>query len=171
MAPLVKRKENWKETAGNFTWQVPQFFNIAQAACDRHAQDASKPALIHETESGTVETWTFRMLQQAANRLANALEGLGLKPGDCVGIILPQCPETGIAHMGLYKMGAVALPLANLFGPEALKYRLSDSGAKVVITDAENRQKIEEIRDDVPELKLLIQISEPVENGVGALRR
>ena len=63
MAPLVKRKENWKETAGNFTWQVPQFFNIAQAACDRHAQDASKPALIHETESGTVVTWTFRMLQ------------------------------------------------------------------------------------------------------------
>ena len=165
MAPLVKRKENWKETAGNFTWQVPQFFNIAQAACDRHAQDASKPALIHETESGTVETWTFRMLQQAANRLANALEGLGLKPGDCVGIVLPQCPETGIAHMGLYKMGAVALPLANLFGPEALKYRLSDSGAKAVITDSENRQKIEEIRGDLPELKHIIQISEPVEKG------
>ena len=70
------------------------------------------------------------------------MEDLGTCEGDRVGIVLPQSPETGIAHIAIYKIGAVALPLANLFGPEALKYRLQDSGAKAVITDRDNREKI-----------------------------
>ena len=101
----------------------------------------------HESESGNVETWTFRRIQQSANKLANALENLGLHPGERVGIVLPQCPQTGIAHMALYKMGALALPLANPFGPEALKYRLSDSGTSALIADSENREKISESRN------------------------
>ena len=165
MSGLITRKENWDETARHFHWQIPFHFNIADAVCDRHAKDPSKLAMIHEWESGKVETWTFRRIQQSANKLANALENLGLQPGERVGIVLPQCPQTGIAHMALYKMGAIALPLANVFGPEALKYRLFDSGARALIIDSENRGKISEIKEQLPELKYLIQVDDPVEDG------
>ncbi|MDP6728691.1 MAG: AMP-binding protein [SAR324 cluster bacterium] len=165
MTALVERKANWEATRSNFQWVIPEHFNIAHAVCDRHAKDPDKIAMIHETESGKVETWTFRQIQQSANRLANALEGLGIQPGERVGIVLPQCPETGIAHMAIYKTGAVALPLANLFGPEALKYRLQDSGAKVVITDLENREKLHEIMDELEELEYLILLDDKVEKG------
>ena len=122
MTALVERKNNWEATESNFQWEIPYVFNIAEAVYDRHAEDPAKVALIHENESGTVESWTFRQIQQYANRLANAMEALGICEGDRVGIVLPQSPETGIAHIAIYKIGAVALPLANLFGPEALKY-------------------------------------------------
>ncbi len=162
MTRMLKKTGNWEEIIASFRWRVPEHFNIAEAICDRHAGDPRKIALLHETEDGTVESWTFRRLQQSANRLANALRGLGIQPGDRVGIILPQRPETGIAHIALYKLGAVALPLANLFGPEALKYRLSDSGACAVITDAENLGKIREILPDLPDLKLRILVDGPL---------
>ena len=78
------------------------------------------------------------------------MEALGICEGDRVGIVLPQSPETGIAHIAIYKISAVALPLANLFGPEVLKYRLKVSGAKAVITDRDNREKIQEIQGGAP---------------------
>ena len=163
MTALVERKNNWEATESNFQWEIPDVFNIAEAVCDRHAEDPAKVALIHENESGTVESWTFRQIQQYANRLANAMEALGICEGDRVGIVLPQSPETGIAHIAIYKIGAVALPLANLFGPEALKYRLQDSGAKAVITDRDNREKIHEIQGELQNLEFIIQTDEDLE--------
>ena len=163
MTALVERKNNWEATESNFRWEIPDVFNIAEAVCDRHAEDPAKVALIHENESGTVESWTFRQIQQYANRLANAMEALGICEGDRVGIVLPQSPETGIAHIAIYKIGAVALPLANLFGPEALKYRLQDSGAKAVITDRDNREKIQEIQGELQNLEFIIQTDEDLE--------
>jgi acetyl-CoA synthetase len=149
---------SWKEVRDRFRWNIPEYFNIASACCDRHASDPTRLALIYENDSGAVESWTFRQIQQAANRLSNALNELGVRAGDRVGIVLPQRPETAIAHIALYKLGAIALPLANLFGPEALKYRLSDSGAIAVIADAENRPKLDEISGDLPDLRIRIQV-------------
>ena len=91
------------------------------------------------------------------------MEALGICEGDRIGIILLQSPETGIAHIAIYKIGAVALPLANLFGPEALKYRLQDSGAKAVITDRDNREKIQEIQGELQNLEFIIQTDENLE--------
>ncbi|MEC7631769.1 MAG: AMP-binding protein, partial [SAR324 cluster bacterium] len=99
MTALVERKNNWEATESNFHWEIPDVFNIAKAVCDRHAEDPAKVALIHENESDTLESWTFRQIQQYANRLANAMEALGICEGDRVGIVLPQSPETGIAHI------------------------------------------------------------------------
>ena len=87
MTALVERKNNWKATESNFRWEIPDVFNIAEAVCDRHAEDPAKVALIHENDSGTVESWTFRQIQQYANRLANAMEALGICEGDRVGIV------------------------------------------------------------------------------------
>ena len=85
--------------------------------------------------------------------MANALKAHGTQPGDRVGILLPQCPETLIAHIAVYKLGCIALPLLTLFGPMAIEYRLQDSAATAVITNSENLAKIVEIRDRLPELK------------------
>jgi acetyl-CoA synthetase len=67
-------------------------------------------------------------VQQAANRLSNVLGAMGVMAGDRVAIILPQRPETGIAHMACYQMGAIAVPISHLFGADALEFRLTHAG-------------------------------------------
>jgi acetyl-CoA synthetase len=148
----------WQTLRDQFRWQVPQQMNIAHLVCDRHARDRTKIALHYEDESGEVRHWTFYRLQQDANRLANALRGLGVRRGDRVGIVLPQRPETAIAHLAIYKLGAIAIPLANLFGPDALEYRLQNAGAQAVLIDGENLPKIAAIRERLPELKHVLLI-------------
>ena len=119
----------------NFRWQVPERFNIAEVCCRRWASDRSKFALYFEDDAGLQERYTFWDLQQSANQLSNLLTSLGVARGDRVAIILPQCPQTVIAHIALYQMGAIAMPLSVLFGPEALEYRLNHSAAKIALVD------------------------------------
>ena len=125
-----------------FRWRIPEKFNIAAACCDVHPKDS--PALIMVDRRGDSRTATFGGLAQMSNRFANGLVGLGVVRGDRVGIVVPQSLETGIAHLGTYKLGAVALPLAALFGPDALAFRLGDSDAKVVITTPDSLAKVVE---------------------------
>jgi acetyl-CoA synthetase len=124
-----------------FRWEIPERFNIG-TACDRHADGTGKLALIYEAPDGRTERFTFDDLKRLSNRCANTLAGLGVKAGDRVGVLLPQRPETAIAHLAIYKLGAVAVPLFVQFGPDALEHRLFDSGAKALITDSENLPKI-----------------------------
>ena len=156
--PPDDRSLSWDTLHQNFRWQVPRQFNIASAVCDRHAEDQNKIALYFEDEQGQQQKATFYQLQQEANRLANALIGLGVQRGDRLGIVLPQRRETAIAHLAIYKIGAIAIPLANLFGPEALEYRLNNAGAKVVFTDEENLPKLTQIRENLPQLQHIILI-------------
>src|SRR5213079_2026730 len=94
-------------------------------------------------------------LKRLSNRCANALAALGIGRGDRVGVLLPQRPETAIAHLAIYKLGAVAVPLFVQFGPDALEHRLADSGAKALITDGENLGKIPR---DLPELATILVV-------------
>jgi acetyl-CoA synthetase len=128
--------------AENFRWQVPEKFNIAVAVCGRWAADRSRFALYYEDESGFTSAHTFWDIQRQANRLANVLAALGTLAGDRVAILLPQCPETAIAHVAIYQMGALAVPLSHLFGPDALEYRLGDSAAHVAIVDDSSLPKL-----------------------------
>ena len=165
---LVERGDDWDTVYRNFHWQVPESLNIAQVCCDRHADDAERIALYYEDEQGQQATFTFGEIQQQANRLANALVGLGVERGDRVGIVLPQRSETAIAHIAIYKIGAIAIPLANLFGPSALEYRLGNATAKAVIVDGENVEKIREIRGQLPQLQhVLLVEGEPCDDEQG----
>lgn len=150
-----------------FHWRVPMRYNIGVDTVDRHAAaDPDRLALIHEHEDGRVDRFTFGQIKRLSDRLALALAGLGVGVRDRVGILLPQAPETGIAHAAVYKLGAIALPLFTLFGPDALQYRLSDSGAKVVITDPGNLAKIMDLRPELPELKTVITTGARAPAGV-----
>ena len=123
-----------------FGWQVPERFNMAEACCARWARApgaAARIAVRADAPGARVRTYSYAELQQWANRLSNALRLRGVLPGDRVAIVLPQRFETAVAYMAVLQMGAVAMPLSILFGPEALAFRLQDSAAVVAICDAQ----------------------------------
>ena len=122
---------------GGFRWQVPARFNIAQVCCTRWARgaNAQHPAIVWEHEDGRHGRLSYAQLQRQADRLSHALRARGVQRGDRVAVVMPQRPETAIAHIALYQLGAVAMPLSMLFGPEALAYRLQDSAAVLAIVD------------------------------------
>jgi len=151
--------DRYTELHSDWRWEVPREFNIAEACCRRWSGDTERVALYWEDESGECAQFTFRQLQEAANRLSNALTAAGVRRGDTVAIILPQRPETAIAHIACYQMGAVALPLSFLFGPEALEYRLADGEAKAALVDAASWPNLEPLRSRLPQLATVIGVA------------
>ena len=167
---MLPSAESYEELCAKFRWRVPVRYNIGVDVCDKWAGEPNRLALIHKRGPGepgpAVVRYTFRDLKRLSNRLANALRAHGLARGARLGILLPQAPETALAHIAAYKLGAVAVPLFTLFGAEALAYRLSDSGAAALVTNAEGLAKIAEIRDRLPALELVLCVDGP---GEGAL--
>ncbi len=141
-----------------FRWHIPVELNIAEVCCARWAGDKSRIAIHYEDESGHTATLTYAALQEQANRLANVLHKLGVQKGDRVAIVLPQRMETAVAHMACYRLGAVAMPLSILFGPEALEYRLQNSEAGVAIVDQAGYQNLQEIHINCPALRHIIAV-------------
>ena len=152
---MLQKKSTYNEVCKGFRWNIPEFYNIGVDVCDKWADERYRLALIYEDEGGRTEKFTFWDIKNLSNRLANALRANGVARGDRIGILLPQCPETAIAHIAVYKLGAIAIPLFTLFGPDALEYRLMNSGAKAVVTDGTNIEKLLQIRDRLPELKII----------------
>ncbi len=171
MQLISPHTQDFDQICREFRWQIPEFFNIGVAVCDKHvaAGNGDRTALYFETDAGERSEHTFADLKQHSNRLANTLSALGVTPGDRVAIILPQRVEAGIAHIAIYKTAAVALPLAALFRTDAIEYRLKDSGAKVVITDTEHRAMVESIREQLPELEHIIDVDDSGSNGYKSL--
>ena len=156
---------SYREVCETFSWSIPASFNIAEAICDRHV-GAGRTALVHETAEGHSTEFTFEHLQERSRRLANALAAHGIARGDRIGILLPQCPEALIVHLAAYRLGAVALPLFTLFGPDAIEYRLNDSGAKAVVSNAEGIEKLLMLRDRLVAEPLLIGIEDRSDGAV-----
>jgi acetyl-CoA synthetase len=139
-----------------FNWSIPEYLNIAHQVCERHQQRADQVAIYTENTAGHRASYRFADLKEHSDRLANALRARGVKRGDRVAIVLPQTIETIVAHLAIHKLGAVSLPLAILFGPEALEYRLRDSGACAAIVHASRYDDIRQLQPDLPELQQLI---------------
>ncbi len=163
---MLEKRNTYEEVYKSFRWPIPEYYNIGVDICDKWAGERYRLALIYEDEEGKVEKFTFWDLKGLSNRLANALKAYGVERGDRVGILLPQCPETALSHIAIYKVGAIAIPLFTLFGPDALEYRLSNSEAKAVITDAANIEKILQIKDALPHLKIIIATRAKPQEGV-----
>jgi acetyl-CoA synthetase len=165
--------DRYEELYKGFRWNVPGRYNIARDCCGKWAADpasASRIALCWEDESGAAARYTFRDLQLAANRLSNALAGIGVKRGDRVALLMPQRPEMAISYLAIFQMGAVALPLSHLFGPDALEYRLSHAGASVAIVEPTTIANLWAIRGKVPSLKHVIGVDGARETGVHSFK-
>ena len=158
--------DRYAEIFAAHRWNVPPQFNIAQACCARWANDRSRIALHWEDESGATAAFTFSDLQQQANRLSNALAALGIGRGDKIALILPQRPETVVAHLAAYQLGAIAVPLSFLFGPEALSYRLIDSGAKVAFVDPQSLPNLALVRNECPGVAHVVGVAGAAEAWV-----
>lgn len=153
---MLRPGKTYDEVYNSFHWEIPDFYNIGVDICDKWAHQRYRLALIYETEKGQEEQYTFWDLKRLSNKFANGLHAYQIDQGDRVGILLPQCPETAISHIAIYKIGAIAIPLFTLFGTDALEYRLSNSEAKGIITDDANLHKILEIWEKLPHLKVVI---------------
>ena len=150
--------DRYDELYRSFRWDVPERYNMARACCGQWAGDRARCALYWEDESSATAAYSFWDIQQAANRLSNALAALGVKRGDRVAIILPQRPETAIAYVAVFQMGAIALPLSHLFGPDALEYRMEHAEASVAIVEPTTIGNLRAIRDRLTHLRHVIAV-------------
>ena len=143
----------------SFRWQVPARYNMGVDTCDRWAErQPGRTAILNVRADGSVETVSYGALRDTSNRLANVLAAHGIGVGDRVAILLPQSPAVAAAHIAIYKLGAIALPLAMLFGVEAIGYRLTDSGARALVTNAQGLAKLAQTGDAADDLALVLSV-------------
>jgi acetyl-CoA synthetase len=135
-------KPGYEALLAGFRWDVPARFNIGVACVDRWRADA--PALLVARPAGEFDEISFGVVKELSDRLGNALVGRGVRPGARVAVVLPQSLEAAVAHAAVFKIGAVSVPMSVLFGHEALRHRLIDSGAAIVVTDRERLERVDE---------------------------
>ena len=147
---MLEPADDLRQLRARFRWRVPERVDIAWLCCGRHAARGDRPALILADEGRIVG---FVELERFSSKLANVLRAHGLGFGDRLGIFLDQRLETAACHLASSKLGAIALPLFRLFGPEALEHRLADSGARIVVTDEEGADRLAPLREKLPDLE------------------
>src|SRR5271169_5127022 len=162
---MLTEASSYDELYRDFRWDIPARFNIATACCDRHADGTDRLALIYVDEDGAASRTSFDEIADMSRRFANVLKADGLKRGDRVAVFLSQSLELPIAHMAAFRSGMVSIPLFALFGEDALEFRLANSGAKAVVTDATGWEKLSKIRDRLPDLANIYLIGERAPTG------
>ncbi len=169
--------DQYAQMHGRFEWQVPKQFNIAQACCGQWANLPNATQIVavcaYYTRATGIKypqkrpisgfaahlaSFSYAQLQRQANRLSNVFKAHGVKRGDRVAIVMPQRFETAVAYIAVLQMGAVAMPLSMLFGPEALEYRLNDSEAVLAICDAGAAASVRSVRAQCPNLRVAIEV-------------
>jgi len=135
---MIDPFQDYDRAYANFRWDVPRHMNMARQVCDIWCErDPSKTAIIDATDLGNIKHFTYGDLSRAADTLAHHLKRLGVVQGDRIGVLRSQDLWTAAAHIAIWKLGAISIPLFKLFGPEALSSRILDAGAKCVIVDEE----------------------------------
>ena len=165
--PLTLLKRDYESLIRDFRWQVPARYNIGVDVCTRWAvAEPERPAILWQKPDGALDVVTYGRLEQKSNRLANVLRARGVKRGDRVALVLAQGAAAAISHIAIYKLGAIAVPLAVLFGLDALAFRLRDSGASALITNASGVEKLDAIRDQVPALGTVLSVDGAGPGGI-----
>lgn len=165
---MLEPHPKYAEIYASFRWSIPDTFNIGYAVCDSWAElQPDRPAIFDYRTEGQPDILSFGELRSRSDALAGALKAKGIERGDRVAILLPQCFETAIAHVAIYKLGAIAVPLAMLFGVEALEYRLHTAGVRAIITNGSGLEKITQIRSRLPNLDLIVSTDGAGSGAVG----
>ena len=131
----------YDELRAEHRWSVPARYNIAADVCDKHPRD--KLAMVWEDWRGGHRELSWGELQDLAAKFANVLRERGVERGDRVAMLLPATPETAAAFLGTWKAGGILLSMSVLYGDDGIRHRVSDSQAKVLVTDAENADRVE----------------------------
>src|SRR3954447_24608405 len=131
----------YDEVCAQHEWNVPERYNIAADVCFKHPRD--KPAMIHEDVEGNIRRLEGGELKDAARRFARVLANHGVEKGDRVAMLLPPTPETASAFFGTWKAGAILLSMSVLYGDDGIRHRVSDSQAKVLVTNAANQGRVD----------------------------
>src|SRR3989475_964784 len=150
---MLTEASTYDELYRNFRWDIPERFNMATACCDRHADGTNRLALVYVDEGGATTHTSFDEVAEQSRRFANVLKADGLARGDRVAVFLSQSLELPIAHLAAFRAALISIPLFALFGEDALEFRLSNSGAKAIITDETGWEKLTKIRDRLPYLQ------------------
>ncbi|AYV73036.1 acetate--CoA ligase [Bacillus sp. PK3-056] len=173
--PHVKGKHNlenyeeqyqhfkWDQAEKDFSWHQTGKINLAYEAIDRHAENyrANKVAL-HYFHPSRKETYTFKDLKKFSNKAGNVLKEIGnVNKGDRVFIFMPRSPELYFALLGAIKLGAIVGPLFEAFMEDAVKDRLYDSEAKVIITTPELVNRIP--HTELPALETIFIVGEDIQ--------
>jgi acetyl-CoA synthetase len=154
---MLPHAHDYETLRREFRWQVPARYNIGIDCCDRWAaREPDRLAIVNVHGDGRTDSISYGWLREASNRFANVLAAHGVVRGDRVAILLPQAAEVVVAHLAVYKLGAIALPLASLFGVDALSFRLQNSGAKALLTNGAGLSKVAGIRAELPKLGLVL---------------
>ena len=133
--------QSYDELCASHRWDVPARYNIATDVCDKHPRD--KPAMVWESFDGSVRELDWGALQDLANQAAHTLAALGVTRGDRVAVVLPATPEAAAIFFGVWKLGAILLSMSVLYGDDGIRHRLSDSDARLLVTDAENAPRFD----------------------------
>ena len=157
----VRGNFDWQEMYDELDWLPGGGLNKAHEAIDRHAngRNRDKLAMIWEGKNGEKETYTFGEMKVHTDKFANVIKSLGIETGDRVFIYMERLPELYFAFFGALKAGAVVGPLFSAFGPDPVRDRLQDSGAKVLVTQPDLRRKITGIIPELFELQHIIVVN------------
>lgn len=162
-------KDAYESVHRQFAWQVPSVFNMAEVCCGRWARSPKHQNAVaiieHSTAGQAPRRWTFLQLQTAAHQLSAKLIAAGVQRGDRVAIVMPQRFETAVAYMAVLQIGAVAMPLSMLFGPDALAFRVDDSGASVALCDEVSVSVLQSLQKECQGLRTIFNV--PVELNKG----
>ena len=153
----------------NFSWETVKKelglsgnkVNIAYEAIDKHAATwrKNKVALYWEGSDGTHVKYTFQELKILSDKCANMLQSLGVGKGDRVFLFLPRLPELFISMIAIAKLGAISGPMFSAFGPDAVRDRLQNSEAKVLITTPELKERVDAVLWELPKLERIVLVS------------
>jgi len=154
---MLERRHRYDLLRRDFRWVVPERFNIGTAVADRWAaREPHRTALLDYRLDGEPGRLTYGELAVQSSAIAAGLSAQGVQRGDRVALLLQQSFEAAIAHVAIYKLGAIAVPLSLLFGVEALEYRLSTAGVKAVVTNQAGHAKISMIEARLPALEIVV---------------
>lgn len=161
---------SWDAIERNFSWYETGKVNMAYEALDRHAENPitkDKIALLYSSPERE-ETLTFSQLSKDSNKFANVLKKYGTEKGDRVFLFMPRSPEFYTAFFGILKVGAVAGPLFEAFMEQAVRDRLKDSEARILITTPDLLERVPQA--DLPDLEKIIIVGEINDNSKKYIR-
>ncbi|MGI9477570.1 MAG: acyl-CoA synthetase [Hyphomicrobiaceae bacterium] len=150
---------------GRYDIVIPEKANIAADTVGKHAQTdhADATALVFEDDNGVVTSMSFAELDYAANRLASGLSSLGIGDGDRVALHLGQRMEAAMAHLAIYKLGAIVVTVSQLYGVDTVQHILSDSGAVAILTEDRLWQPLKHVTANLDQLRHVIVLGAATE--------